>query len=76
MNPLIDLNYKLDKSKTSLYPIELEIKHECDDGDSNLTKTKIQDEYESIKRNLEQAQIENLDLKRFSFVFVFILKLD
>lgn len=75
MNPLIDLNYKLDKSKTSLYPIELKIKHECDDGGSNLTKTNIQDEYESIKRNLEQAQIENLDLKRFLFA-LFILKLD
>ena len=75
MNPLIDLNYKLDRSKTSSYPIELKIKHECDDGDSNLTKTNIQDEYESIKRNLEQAQIENLDLKRFLFT-LFILKLD
>ena len=75
MNPLIDLNYKLDKPKTSLYPIELKIKHECDDGDSNLTKNNIQEEYESIKKNLEQAQIENLDLKKFLFA-LFILKLD
>ena len=65
VNPLIDLNYKIDSLKSSLYPIELKINYESN-GDTSFksAKEENQEDFDFIKQDLEKAHIENMELKR------------
>lgn len=66
VNPLIDLNYKIDRLKSSLYPVELKV---------NTTEFKEKEEkqededYEMIKKDLEKTQSENVELKQLVLFF-------
>lgn len=61
VNPLIDLNYKIDRLKSSLYPIELKVDNESTDSKEDKSPDI---DMEAIRKDLEKAQTENMELKK------------
>jgi hypothetical protein len=60
VNPLIDLNCKLDKLKSSLYPIDANVSQETNDLANKVSYTKVKNileiffaTYETISNNFE-----------------------